>query len=671
MSNFIDFISKYSIEVPMIQRDYVQGLDRNREKRDPFLRAILNALRDDKPLSIDFIYGIARDNAFRPLDGQQRLTTLSLLALLLHSRQDRALEGNISRFTYDCRLWASQFVNSLFEHYRDIPADKASEAIRNQSWYYTEWDNDPTVVAILQVIDAMNKMLNSPDYKEHIPEMLDRFINGNLIEFELLDLDSEGYHRYDSLFIKMNARGKQLTDFENRKAAFIGFLGRTYHDFQARFEQSVEHEWSDMLWQKAYKQWNGDENRYPVTDVFFMRIFNYLSRMIYFSTRQAEKESDFDAHDFAAIYNSRDNVDLLFRSLDFIAKILPGDDFFNRLFYISQDDDNLRADRVRLFDSKSVNLIDLLLEDRLTNKGKLLLWAIIRLGISNAEVTPAMARAARNYVEATDRFEKNGIKAVSNVHMMTEMSKYVSELDKLRPDMNDDDLCMVEDLGYIRGSIRIFEGFTKSSAELLDALRKFMSLEDIDKQRALIRHGFHGMCVGWCGFGQPYFFGMDGHWNAIFRFSEDPKNRKAILATLAGEKDIELKPDTFAYYALKYDAILRTGGCAYFCADGDKGIDSPGITAFTTWGTRPLSSYHTGPFINAVYEAVNEEAGKKGHSLNRWVSGNQYDGLQIDGGEWLMVNEGKWKIGDQTFERRENEDLVQAGIRVVRTLLKL
>ena len=91
--------SQYS-DIPMIQRDYVQGADINAEKRDKFLNNIfmsLAGLTDNtgKPYSgkMDFLYGISEGEytenktdknqaqnienrkRFIPIDGQQRLTT--------------------------------------------------------------------------------------------------------------------------------------------------------------------------------------------------------------------------------------------------------------------------------------------------------------------------------------------------------------------------------------------------------------------------------------------------------------------------------------------------------------------------------------------------------------------------------------------------------------------
>lgn len=58
-SNFWKLINKYDIEIPKIQRDYAQG--RNNEKvrnvRKNFINNIYEAIKEEKELNLDFIYG--------------------------------------------------------------------------------------------------------------------------------------------------------------------------------------------------------------------------------------------------------------------------------------------------------------------------------------------------------------------------------------------------------------------------------------------------------------------------------------------------------------------------------------------------------------------------------------------------------------------------------------
>ena len=60
--SFWKFLSKHSIEIPIIQRDYAQGRKGNEDIRKGFLvnikRALDNNLPDNKHiLKLDFVYG--------------------------------------------------------------------------------------------------------------------------------------------------------------------------------------------------------------------------------------------------------------------------------------------------------------------------------------------------------------------------------------------------------------------------------------------------------------------------------------------------------------------------------------------------------------------------------------------------------------------------------------
>ena len=46
-SNFITFFTKHKIEIPLIQRDYVQGSNLQSKKRNEFIDSLFEALKDD------------------------------------------------------------------------------------------------------------------------------------------------------------------------------------------------------------------------------------------------------------------------------------------------------------------------------------------------------------------------------------------------------------------------------------------------------------------------------------------------------------------------------------------------------------------------------------------------------------------------------------------------
>ena len=89
---FERFMEKYQVVIPKIQRLYVQGRQDSYGKKclSSFASRLVDSVTKRGHCHLDFIYGIDCDNGkvFEPLDGQQRLTTLFLLAWLCGKTKD-------------------------------------------------------------------------------------------------------------------------------------------------------------------------------------------------------------------------------------------------------------------------------------------------------------------------------------------------------------------------------------------------------------------------------------------------------------------------------------------------------------------------------------------------------------------------------------------------------
>ena len=78
-------LNQYEIEIPAIQRDYAFGRRGEWAKRNNFIESIQIAIENNEKLHLDFIYGKNDENKrFILLDGQQRITTLWLVAVYFH-----------------------------------------------------------------------------------------------------------------------------------------------------------------------------------------------------------------------------------------------------------------------------------------------------------------------------------------------------------------------------------------------------------------------------------------------------------------------------------------------------------------------------------------------------------------------------------------------------------
>src|SRR5882672_2749714 len=142
------------IEVPLIQRDYAQGREAEKDVRDDFLKALHAALSlpagsPELPLNLDFIYGSMEGHdkkCFLPLDGQQRLTTLFLLHWYLAWRdgampdfKSRVWDGKHARFTYSVRPSSTEFFDEIVSYQPAVNPQNVSSVrglLQNQSWFF-------------------------------------------------------------------------------------------------------------------------------------------------------------------------------------------------------------------------------------------------------------------------------------------------------------------------------------------------------------------------------------------------------------------------------------------------------------------------------------------------------------------------------------------------------
>jgi len=267
--SFLKLIENNKILVPKIQRDYAQGrLDsKTSEIRNNFLTSIFEALttKNSDPLLLDFIYGSTHDNVFTPLDGQQRLTTLFLMHWYFIPKEKLDLlfiaDGNscYSKFSYETRISSKDFCNalvtyscndlkSLLNNENATNSDSIkhlSDIIKNQSWFLWSWRKDPTVKAMLVMLDEIDFRDKdfSAETRNEIWEELER---GKII-FHLLPL--EQFALTDELYVKMNARGKELSSFDIFKSSLEEQmqLNKISEEIQNKWKSNIDSNWIDLF----------------------------------------------------------------------------------------------------------------------------------------------------------------------------------------------------------------------------------------------------------------------------------------------------------------------------------------------------------------------------------------------------------------------------------------
>lgn len=324
---FLSLCKEYDkIEIPVIQRNYAQGRKSAEKVRSNFLAYIADKLFFDIPIELDFIYGSIRieqiqldsSNAqrrtFIPIDGQQRLTTLFLLHWYLTVKDGRLgdFKPHLEKFCYETRPSSHDFCKRLVnEQYSKSCLNHIDEFIREQSWFDNEWLMDGTIAGMLQMLHdiSRNKQLNSDKVD------IDQLALKNRISFYFVPLEKYGLS--DEIYVRMNARGKILTDFENFKSEFYKLL--SYHPALEDIKDKMEYEWVNNLWPFV------PQGTF-VTDECFMSVLSFVTQMLYFKHAQARDSNGYatnflDLKLIGELYKEKENADFFFFVLDKIPTV--------------------------------------------------------------------------------------------------------------------------------------------------------------------------------------------------------------------------------------------------------------------------------------------------------------------------------------------------------------
>lgn len=243
------------VEIPKIQRDYAQGRDTPVVEliRNEFLDVLFSAITGGKRVDLDFVYGEIEDGTLRPLDGQQRLTTLFLIHWYVAARLGQLPSAQRwLQFSYATRPTAELFCRELVdpENGPDDAFDSKApqEWIRDQAWYLYAWRHDPTVTSMLKMLDAIHARLDGPSIDlDAVWAALTTTDGEPAIGFYFLPIDD--MPSGEELYIKMNSRGKTLTSWENLKPRLEKVMATSLseEDF-GRFVRRLDGVWTDVLW---------------------------------------------------------------------------------------------------------------------------------------------------------------------------------------------------------------------------------------------------------------------------------------------------------------------------------------------------------------------------------------------------------------------------------------
>lgn len=283
------------IVIPIIQRDYAQGrLDEDVTRiRTRFLNSLHQAITT-QPMTLDFIYGDIRNGVMTPLDGQQRLTALFLLHWYACKKEKIEPEkySFLRKFSYQTRYSARDFCAFLID-FEPTFTKLLSDEIVDQAWFPLDWLKDPTIRSMLVVLDDIDKVFGETT---NIWTKLE----SNAISFYFLPI--EDMELSDELYIKMNSRGKPLTQFEHFKAELERELTEIDPSLAKRIIRKIDIDWTDLLW-----TYRGDDH---IIDDEFLRYFRFICDILCYQAGQSPSGKSTNEFDLLAEYFSKNSKDV-------------------------------------------------------------------------------------------------------------------------------------------------------------------------------------------------------------------------------------------------------------------------------------------------------------------------------------------------------------------------
>lgn len=320
--SFWNFLKENTIEIPIIQRDYAQGRLGKENLRKNFLADLKNALDSDGTMKLDFVYGSIENDNLNPLDGQQRLTTLWLLHWYIALRAGELNEENckiFKKFTYETRISSREFCQNLCnsQKFENFDGNDIVGFIIKQTWFYSAWKQDPTIQSMLRMLGGTKKADKKGEDIDGIEEIFqgtreDNFkvYWGNLTQKETIvfyHLPLKDFGLSDDLYIKMNARGKQLTSFENFKADLIGYITKQDEDNpESEWKElldakngipiKLDTDWTDIFWKNRSIGITDKESEKRKSDQIDEIYFAFLNRFFWNELFIGKKADNSEAH---------------------------------------------------------------------------------------------------------------------------------------------------------------------------------------------------------------------------------------------------------------------------------------------------------------------------------------------------------------------------------------
>jgi len=519
----------------------------------------------------------------------------------------------------------------------------------------------------------------------------------------------------DSIYVKMNARGKPLTEFETFKAEFSKYLKDRWPHKQSSFVMQVDQKWTDAFWDFRTKD---------VVDEPFMRFFEFAAEILYYRKQSSSDPKTFEKLKqgrgyWKHVYVEEKDVEWLFHSLDFLADY-PLRDILSSLFVETDND----STPVSLFESD----VDLIARCVKAERFQILHRVLLALIIEYLQYSPYRVdlgelrdrvRVFRNLLLrvrtfrwprfsselGTDDLWKYYADALAIAHLdrpvyeaLTEGLQFVSftpesvEHERAKGRelvqglLTRKQLAAVEDDPLFQGTVHalIDDG---SLANLSEDFRILKELLDANENGSFIRalltmknesgYIFHGVRLpNWSSIGYRWYYGSPKNWHGFLTYdaSSIGEALRALIRSYGalqtrksaatardfldecrlGWLDRHANTEGSRYYLLKYESFLNDDSNMFAKYDDSDNYEIEHIFTYMVTG------YHINAYVEAV--ASIESLGEHINHEECWTKGHSHKPLVLVDGLQLWSAEDGWEVvpGPSGID-----DL--SGIRIVET----
>lgn len=647
-TSFPEILSNNKLVIPIIQRDYAQGRQDSKTQRirKDFLDAIFGVLQkrtndqsDVQHLELDFIYGFSKKDesisTFSPIDGQQRLTTLWLLWWFVAAKEQVTDKNFLTNFKFETRHSSTVFCEQLLAFQPHFNFGNIEVEIKNQFWYFETWKYDPGIQSMLVMLKDIEQRYANLECKT-----LWSIINHVASPFYFYKLDMDNVGLPDDLYIKMNSRGKPLTDFEYFKANFSEIISD--ETLRKRFQNSIDKEWAETIWRivTLATQDKRVTDLALVVDSCFMRLINFITDVIAYKQGISFNDMVSSPKEVQIIYKQEVNLHFLFDILDMIVVQQNKEpDFWSNLFY--QDKSAFAPEKTRLFFQNSyINLLEKCLFYYSKNSREfpypeqVLLYACMIHRLDHTTGFGFVARIVRNLVANSSnelRTENIGqsfaetevfVRTQNFAHLANfktdqireekEKYAYIGSMPDVAQHMHE-----LEDSDLMRGCISIFnldEQFISRKKSFLKIFDEdFVVVDFVNRANVLLCFGDYSQDDG---SNTNMLAGSKGNWRTFFTTPAFNKKQLADKTKLVlmdcldyfGEdssasieqkiketlKKYEAAPKDWKYYFLKYPGFRNGANRGYYYWD-----DHNPYPIFKM-KEKQFNGYHWDPFLMEV-----------------------------------------------------------------------